>query len=71
MEKPAIEVMAQGAPNVGGVSPTYNILSPHRTIKQEWKKKKKYSSGYMLQLYDCQNTLPYSRLYYTTTGKRL
>lgn len=40
MEKPAIEVMAQGAPNVGGVSPTYNILSPHKTIKQQWKKKK-------------------------------
>lgn len=32
--------MAQGAPNVGGVSPTYNILSPHKTIKQQWKKKK-------------------------------
>lgn len=40
MEKPAIEVMAQGAPNVGGVSPTYNILFPHKTIKQQWKKKK-------------------------------
>lgn len=54
VEKPAIEVMAQGAPNVGGKSPTYNILFPHKIIKQQWKKI--YSSRYMLQLHDCQNT---------------